>query len=71
LEIIEPFQIAGFSKIMVVPPDMTSTPLPEKDDKTYEPTTGILAKVNQIFADFLTGDTGDVGEDIGRLLLKF
>ena len=45
LEIIEPFQMAGFSKIMVEPLETAATPLPEKDDNTYEPTTRILAKV--------------------------
>jgi hypothetical protein len=53
LEIIEPFQIAGFSKIVVVPLDTAATPLPERDDNTYEPTTRILAKVNQIFVEGL------------------
>jgi hypothetical protein len=53
LEIVEPFQMAGFSKIMIVPLDTAATPLPEKDDNTYEPTTRVLTKVSQIFAEGL------------------
>ncbi len=65
LEIIEPFQIVSFSKIIIVPLDTASTPLPEKDDNTFEPTSRILAKVNQIFIE---GFKKGVGDKISVLL---
>lgn len=49
LEIIEPFQVTSFTKVVVLPLDTEHTPLPKQDDNTYAPTAAMLPKATDIF----------------------
>lgn len=42
LEIVQTFDLSSYSKVVVEPFDTSETPLPEKDDNTYEPVQQIL-----------------------------
>ncbi|HUP49975.1 MAG TPA: DUF4410 domain-containing protein [Thermoanaerobaculia bacterium] len=50
IEIVKPFQAAGYKSIVVVPFDTSEVKLPEKDDNTYEPVQQVLANPAAPFA---------------------
>ena len=54
LEIIQPFKLSAYSQVIIFPLETSSTPLPEKDDNTFEPTTKTLSKISQIFIEGIT-----------------
>jgi Domain of unknown function (DUF4410) len=43
LEVLETFELGSFESIFVLPLDTSQTPLPEKDDNTYERVKSVLA----------------------------
>jgi hypothetical protein len=45
LEIKESFKLGDYSSVVVTPVETAKTPLPDKDDNTYEPTLNVLKKV--------------------------
>jgi hypothetical protein len=49
LEIVEVFQLASFTQVVVLPLDTKNTPLPDHDDNTFTPTTTVLSKATSIF----------------------
>ena len=56
LEIVETFKLSDYSKVVVEPFDTGGTPLPEKDDNTYEPVQEVLKDPAGPFAEGLTGE---------------
>jgi hypothetical protein len=50
IEIVKTFTFAGYTKIYVKPFDTAETPLPDKDDNTYEPVKKSLANSADGFA---------------------
>jgi hypothetical protein len=58
LEIVETFKLSDYSKVVVEPFDTDDTPLPEKDDNTYEPVQQVLKDPAGPFAEGLTGELG-------------
>ena len=42
LEVVEPFHLADYSKLVVVPFDTQGTPLPEPSDNTFGPVKAVL-----------------------------
>lgn len=54
LEIVETFKLSDYSKVVVEPFDTDDTPLPEKDDNTYEPVQQVLKDPAGPFAEGLT-----------------
>ena len=53
LEIVEPFKLADYSRIVVEPFDTSTTPLPEKDDNSYEPVQKVLSRATPPFVTSL------------------
>ena len=49
LEIIESFQLSGSGDLIIMPLDTKNTPLPDKEDNTYQPTLKTLEQVNNIW----------------------
>jgi len=56
LEIVETFKLSDYSKVVVEPFDTEGTPLPDKDDNTYEPVQQVLKDPAGPFAEGLTGE---------------
>lgn len=54
LEVVETFKLSDYAKVVVEPFDTKDTPLPEKDDNTYEPVQEVLAAPAGPFAAGLT-----------------
>jgi len=55
LEIVASFKLADYAKVVVEPFDTSATPLPQKDDNTYEPVQRVLARVTPPFTAGLSG----------------
>ena len=51
LEIIQPLSLSKYSRILILPLDTSSTPLPDNDDNSYKPVTNILSRVDGIFME--------------------
>jgi hypothetical protein len=49
LEIVEPFQLATYTQLMILPLVTAKTPLPKSDDNSYGPTTTVLSKATVLF----------------------
>lgn len=58
LEVVETFQLSDYSKVVVEPFETDGTPLPEKDDNTYEPVQEVLKDPAGPFAEGLTEGLG-------------
>ena len=56
LEIVETFKLSDYTKVVVEPFDTDETPLPEKDDNTYEPVQQVLKAPAGPFAEGLGGE---------------
>lgn len=56
LEIVETFKLSDYSKVVVEPFDTEDTPLPDKDDNTYEPVQEVLKDPAGPFTEGLTGE---------------
>lgn len=54
LEIVAPFKLAGYSRIVVEPFDTSSTPLPKAQDSTYVPVKNALAHTTPTIAAVLS-----------------
>ena len=54
LEIVAPFKLAGYSRIVVEPFDTSSTPLPKPQDSTYGPVKNALAHTTPTLAAVLS-----------------
>ena len=54
LEIVNPFNINNYSKVLILPIDSSTVPLPDKSDNTYEPLTKMIGHVDQTFREGLT-----------------
>lgn len=48
LEVVQNFSLASYSRLVLLPLDTVATPLPEKEDNTYAPTTQVLGKIGDI-----------------------
>ena len=59
LEIVAPFKLSDFNRIIVEPLDVSATPLPEPNDNTYAPVKNVLALVTRPFAAGLSGGMGE------------
>ena len=53
IEIISSFKLGDYQKVVVLPFDTEETPLPDKDDNTYEPVTELLADPEPSFVEAL------------------
>ncbi|HVG10349.1 MAG TPA: DUF4410 domain-containing protein [Thermoanaerobaculia bacterium] len=58
LEVVQTFKLSDYSKVIVEPFDTEGTPLPEKDDNTYEPVQQVLKDPAGPFAEGLTEELG-------------
>jgi uncharacterized protein DUF4410 len=56
LEIVEPFKLADYSRIVVESFDTSATPLPEEKDNTYAPVKNVLARTAPPFVEGLSGN---------------
>ncbi|HEY3347347.1 MAG TPA: DUF4410 domain-containing protein [Nitrospirota bacterium] len=54
LEIIQTFNLADYSKVLVLPLDTSATPLPKADDNTFEPVKIVLKSATEIFKKGVT-----------------
>lgn len=78
LEVVETFKLSDYSKVVVEPFGTDDTPLPEKDDNTYEPVKEVLKDPAGPFAEGLTGELkgkiavsqGSAGKDTGTLVVR-
>lgn len=78
LEIVETFKLSDYSKVVVEPFDTDDTPLPDKDDNTFEPVQEVLKDPAAPFAEGLTGELkgkiavsqGPGGEGEGTLIVR-
>lgn len=63
LEIVKTFQHSAYGKVVVKKFDSSKTPLPEKDDNTYEPVQEVLGDPESSFVEGLrkAGFSADVG----------
>jgi len=59
LEIVKGFKLADYPKVVVEPFDTKGTPLPDKDDNTYDAVKGVLAAPSGPFTQGLSGALGD------------
>lgn len=59
LEIVEPFNVNDYAKIVVLKIDTSSTPLPPKDENTYQPTTIVRTSATSIFSNGLKEGISD------------
>ncbi len=58
LEVVQHFQLADYSQVVVEPFDTKDTPLPGKDDNSYEPVKTVLADPAKPFVEGLSGELG-------------
>ncbi len=81
LEVVQNFSIGKYSKTVLLPIETASTPLPEKDDNTYEPVTKVLAQIDSVFTEGLKSGLKDLpnismvsaqapGSEPGTLIIK-
>ena len=49
MEILQPFKISDYTKLIVLPLDTSEVSLPPMRDNTYEPVTNVLSRINGIF----------------------
>jgi Domain of unknown function (DUF4410) len=56
LEVVSPFKLADFTRIVVEPFDVSATPLPEASDNTFEPVKKVLAGIAPPFVEGLHGE---------------
>jgi hypothetical protein len=56
IEIVKSFKLADYLTIVVETLDTDETPLPEKDDNTYEPVKKVLASATEGFVQGLRGE---------------
>lgn len=78
LEIVETFKLSDYSKVVVEPSDTEGTPLPEKDDNTYEPVQEVLKDPAGPITEGLTGELegkisvsqGSGGKGQGTLVVR-
>ena len=61
IEIVKKFSFADYKHIVVKPLDTDDTPLPQKDDNTYEPVKKVLASVTE---GYVQGLRGEVAPDV-------
>jgi hypothetical protein len=66
LEIVEPFKLADYDRIVVEPFDTSETPLPEEKDNTYTPVKNVLASVTPPFVEGLSGDLAKPPAEVGE-----
>lgn len=66
LEIVEPFKLADYDRIVVEPFDTSATPLPEAKDNTYTPVKNVLASVAPPFAEGLSGELSKPPAEVGE-----
>ncbi len=59
LEIVETFKLSDYETVSVEPFDTKGTPLPDKDDNTYEPVLTVLADPAGSFTQGLARGLGD------------
>lgn len=70
IEIIEPFQLSSYEKVVIAPFDSDGLELPEKSDNAYKPVVNVLADTSDDFVDGvhdgeLKGIRVEAGEDAG------
>lgn len=78
LEIVETFKLSDYSKVVVEPFDTEDTPLPDKDDNTYEPVQQVLKAPAGSFAEGLGEEMkgkiavseGTGGKSAGTLVVR-
>lgn len=53
VEIIKTFSMADYENVVVLPFDTSKTPMPDKDDKTYEPVKDALSSYTETLVEAL------------------
>lgn len=49
VEILQPFKLSDYAKIILLPLDTESAKLPPRDDNTYKPVKEVLSRADEIF----------------------
>jgi len=60
LEIVKPFSMNAYSKVIVLPLNTSAVILPPKTENTYEPLTKVISHVDQIFGEGLSKGLKDL-----------
>ncbi len=60
LEIVKPFSMNAYSKVIVLPLNTSAVILPPKTENTYEPLTKVISRVDQIFGEGLSKGLKDL-----------
>jgi len=66
LEIVEPFKLADYDRIVVEPFDSSATELPEEKDNTYTPVKNVLARAAAPFVEGLSGELSKPPAAVGE-----
>jgi hypothetical protein len=53
VEILQPFKISDYSRLIVLPLDTSPAKLPPRDDNTYKPVRNVLSNADQVFIEGL------------------
>ena len=59
LEIVRSFKLADYTTLTAEPLDTRDTPLPDKNDNTFEPVQAVLAEPTKPLLDGIAGGLGD------------
>lgn len=77
VEVVRSFDVSRFERLVVEPLDTSATPLPERDDNTYEPVKAVLASPTSSFVEGLGGALpspraaeGGAGRGAGTLVVR-
>jgi hypothetical protein len=57
IEIVKKFELSSYKNVVVVPMETGDTPLPPKDENTYEPVVKILGTATEAFVEGLQKNT--------------
>lgn len=66
LEIVAPFRLADYQRIVVEPLDTSSTPLPKESAKTYPPVKAVLSQATSPFLAGLSGSLAKLSSSVGE-----
>lgn len=77
IEIVQTFDFADYSRIVVEPLDTSKTPLPDEDDNAHQPVTKVLASATEGYIQGLRGEvdaevttTASAGAAPGALIIR-
>jgi hypothetical protein len=66
LEIVAPFRLADYQRIVVEPLDTSATPLPKERAKSYTPVKAVLSQATSPFLAGLSGSLAKLSSSVGE-----